>query len=71
MSQKIIMDVPLKGLSTNKAVPKFETQGFVGDACTKASDFLVKALGSAVEDVPTPEMYDVEKQHERLTDYDG
>jgi hypothetical protein len=68
MTQQIIMTVPRKGLSTNKTQSKFETRGFVGATCQQASDFLTKALGSAVADQPTAEMYDTEQNVERLSE---
>ena len=67
MSQ-IIMTVPRKGISENKAHPVVETQGFVGATCQSASDFLTKALGTVEEDKPTAEMYDTEQNVERLSE---
>ncbi len=44
-------------LVTPTGETKVETQGFTGNECQKASQFLAKALGEAINEQLKPEFY--------------
>lgn len=60
--------VPLRGIASGESTIQITTNGFTGTGCTDATRAIEAALGTVVEDQPTPEMYDVEPPQERLTD---
>lgn len=58
MSKQIVVNVPLKGLSTGQRTVQYEGFGFQGRECQDATAFLSKALGAMQEEELKPEAYE-------------
>ena len=63
MSKKIIVTIPLVGISQGHRGITVETTGFVGPACQTATENIQKAMGQVVNEELTAEYYE---QQERL-----
>lgn len=58
--EEVLIDVAPGGKT------RISTSGFKGKSCEEATRSLVEALGGdVVSDDPTPEMYEVEQEHQK------
>ncbi len=55
--KKIIVTIPLEGISLGKRQTKVEAEGFTGSGCKTATDALLKAIGSVQDDTLKSEYY--------------
>lgn len=57
MTKRIVIKIPLKGLSTKQTKVVVEAEGYNGVGCTAATEAFQKAIGSVESTVAKPEMY--------------
>ena len=65
MSKKVVVTVPLHGITEGKRTITTEAIGFKGTACQEATRFMDR-VGSQREETLKPEYYDVEQAQEYL-----
>ena len=68
MAKTIKMNIPLNGLSEGKKKISFETDGFVGAACTDATKVFEDAIGSQEQQTLKDEFYQTEERQEFLNE---
>jgi len=67
----ITITVPRDGISTGKASPKIEADGYTGESCKNATSAFEAALGTVTEDSPTSGMYEVNDGVEHVRENEG
>jgi len=62
----IVVTVPRDGIAEGLRTTKVDACGFTGEGCKTATEAIVAALGTVLEDSPKTEMYETEQNVERL-----
>lgn len=58
MTKRIIVTIPLKGLSTGESAISVEAEGYAGQGCTDATAIFRNALGAVKDTELKPEYYE-------------
>lgn len=66
--KQIVITVPKNGFSQGKTQIQVEGVGYTGTQCKTATEAFEQALGTVVEEVEKPEMFQTEQSVERLSE---
>ena len=58
MTKRIIVTIPLKGLSTGESTISVEAEGYTGQGCTDATAAFQNALGAVKDTELKPEYFE-------------